>query len=153
MITSLFSKYHDFSAMTSLIFIQNFGNYSFVSIYWTVYCLRIRYHLFESYRIVLSKHRKNIALLPFIFCWLKHISLIIIQIFNETQFSSKFWTTDFLNIVDSSFFSFSRDLYTDNLFMANNYTRNINLDLMGLNNATWHIFLKIDEKLLALAKK
>ena len=30
--------------------------------------------------------------LPFIFCWRKHIFSIIIQIFTEKHFSSKFWT-------------------------------------------------------------
>ena len=52
----------------SLIFNQNFGSYRFLCNYWTVYCLRIHYHFFESYRAVLSKYQKIMTSLTFIFC-------------------------------------------------------------------------------------
>ena len=65
------------------------------------------------------------ALLPFIFCWRKHIFLIIIQIFTEKHISFNLWKVDSLNMVDHSFFSFLRDLHTDNPLLANKYTKNI----------------------------
>ena len=61
--------------MTSLIFIQTFGNFSFVCNYWT--------YLFGSYWVVLSKYQKTMASLLFIVYWCKHIFLMIIQIFTE----------------------------------------------------------------------
>ena len=44
--------------------------------------------------------------ITFIFCWRRHIFLIIIQIFTEKHFPSKFWTTDPLNMIDPSFLAF-----------------------------------------------
>ena len=123
MITSLFWLRQHFSVMTSLVFIRNFGNYTFVCIYWTVYCLRINYHSFESYWVVLSKYQKIMASLPFIFSWRKHIFLVIIHIFTEKHFSSNFWTVDPLNMIDPSFFSFLRDLHIDHPLVANMYTK------------------------------
>ena len=78
MITSLFCLSQHFSVITSLIFIQSLGNYSFVSICWSVYCPTIHYHLFQSYWVVLL-YQKTMVSLPFIFCWLNHIFLMIIQ--------------------------------------------------------------------------
>ena len=57
---------------------------------------------------------KNMASLPFIFCWSKHIFSMVIQFFTEKHFSSNFWTADPLNVVDPPFFSFLIDLHTDN---------------------------------------
>ena len=68
-----------FFGETSLTFIQNLGSYSFIYIYWTVYCRRMHYHSFKSYWVVLSKYQKIMALLPFNFSWRKHILLMIIQ--------------------------------------------------------------------------
>ena len=104
MITFLFCLCQDFSGTTSLILIQNFGNYSFVYICWTVYCLRI--HSFENYWVVLSKYQKTTSSLPFILCWCKHIFLMIIQTFTEKHLSSNFWTANPLNMVDISFLLF-----------------------------------------------
>ena len=114
MITSLFCLRQHFSVMTSLIFIQNFGDYSFVCIYWTVYFLRIHYHSFESYLVVLSKNQKIMASFPFIFCWSKPNFLIIIEIFLKNIFPLVFeplipWTW-----LTPHFFSFLKDLHTDN---------------------------------------
>ena len=78
-ITSLFCLRQHFSMITSLIFIQNLSNCNFVCIYWTVYCPRIHYHLFESYWVVLSKYLEIMTSLTFIFCWHEHFFLIIIQ--------------------------------------------------------------------------
>ena len=94
-----------------------------VCIYWSVCCLRI--HLLESYWAVLSNYPKIMVSLSYIFCWGKHIFLIIIQIFTKKHFSFNFWTTDPLNIVDPSFVSFLRDLHTDDTLVANKYTKNI----------------------------
>ena len=124
MIISLFWLRQHFSMM-ALIFIQNFGNYSFVWNCWTVYCLRIHYHLFESDWVVLSKYQKIMGSLQFIFCWSKHVFLMIIKIFIEKHFSSNFWTADSLNMVHPSFFSFLRELHPDNILVANKYTKSI----------------------------
>ena len=78
-ITSLFCLRRRYSVKTSLIFIQNFVNYSFVCIYWTVHCPRIHYDSFENYWIVFSKYKKLMVSLPFIFCWRKHCFLMIIK--------------------------------------------------------------------------
>ena len=126
--------------------------YSFVCIYWTVYCLRIYYHSFESYCVVLSKYQKIMASFPFIFCWRKHVFWMIIQIFTENHFFSNVWTADSLNMVDPSFFSFLKDLHADNTLVTNKYTKNIKWVWMGLTDARWRIFLEIDEKLLTSAK-
>ena len=75
MITSLFYLRQYFFVMTSLIFIQTFGNFSFVCNYWT--------YLFESYWVVISKYQKTMTSLLFIVYWCKHIFLMIIQIFTE----------------------------------------------------------------------
>ena len=69
------------------------------------------------------------------------------------QFFSNFWSTDTLNTVDLSFYSFLRDLHTDNTLVANNYTASIKSDWMGLNNVKWCVFLETDEILLMSAKK
>ena len=134
-----------FSMITWLTFIQNFGNYSFVCIYWTVYCLRIHYHSSESYWVVLSKYQKNMAPLPFIFCRRKHIFLMIIQTFTEKYFSANLWTADSLNIVDLPFFSFMRYLHTGNPLVANKYNKNIKWGWIRLND-------EVDENLLKSAK-
>ena len=131
---------------------QKLWRYSFVFNYWTVYCLRIHCHLFESYWIVLSKYQKIMVSLQFIFCWRKHVFLMIIQIFTNKHFSSNFWTADLLNMVDPSFFSALRKLHTDNTLVGNEYTKNITWGWMGLNDATWGIFPKIDETILTSAK-
>ena len=60
-------------------FYSNLGNYSFVCVYWTAYCLRIHYRSFKSYWTVLSKYQKAMGSLLFIFCWRKHIFLMAIQ--------------------------------------------------------------------------
>ena len=137
MITLIFCLRQHFSLMTSLIFIQNFGNYSFIWIDWKVYCLRINYHSFESYWVVLSKYQITMAPLPFIFCWRKHIFLMNIQIFIEKHFFSNFWTADPLNMVDPSFFIFLRDLHTDlhlhHPLVASKYTKNIKYGWMTLD--------------------
>ena len=125
MVTSLSCLRQDSCVMTPLIFIQNFGNYSFVCNYWTVYDLRIHCHLFECYWVALSKYQKVMASLPFIFCWRKHIFLMIIQVFTEKHFPSNFWTADPGNMVDPSLFSFLRDLHTVNTLVPNKYTKNI----------------------------
>ena len=91
--------------------------------------------------------------LPFSFCSRKHIFLMVIQIYTEKHFSSKFWTTVLLNMVGPSFFNFLRDLHIDNELLANKYTKNIKWDWMGLNDATWPIFCKIDEKLVTFSKE
>ena len=109
--------------------------YSFVCIYWTVYCLRIYYHSFESYCVVLSKYQKIMASLPFISCWRKHVFWMIIQIFTENDFFSNVWTADSLNMVDPSFFSFLKDLHADNTLVTNKYTKNIKWVWMGLTDA------------------
>ena len=54
---------------------------------------------------------KNMASLTFIFCWCKHIFIMIIQIFTEKHFSSNFWTMGPLNMVDPSFFSAFWEIY------------------------------------------
>ena len=90
--------------------------------------------------------------LSFIFWWHQHFSLMIIQIFTEKHFSSNFWTTDPLNMVDPSFFSFLRDPHTDNTLVANKYTKNIKQCWMRLKDAAWRIFPEIDSKLLTSAK-
>ena len=108
--------------MTSLIFIQNFGNYSFVCICWTNYCLRINCHSFESYWVVLPKYWKIMVSLPFVFCWRKHILSVIIQIFTKTHFSSNFWTAHPLNILTPHSLAF--------------------WEIYKYNDATWCIFLK-----------
>ena len=69
--------------------------------------------------------KKIMVSLPFIFCWCKHIFLMVFQIFTEKHFSCNFQTTDPLNMVDPSFFSFLRDLHTDDSLVANKYTKNI----------------------------
>ena len=51
---------------------------------------------------------------------------MIIQIFTEKHFFSKFWTADTRDIVNPSFFSFLRGLHTDNPLVANKYTKNTN---------------------------
>ena len=71
---------------------------------------------------------------------------MIIQNFTEKHFSSNFWTVEPLNIGETSFFSFLRDPHIDNTLAANKYTKNIKWSGMGLNDGTWHIFPKIDEK-------
>ena len=86
MITSLFCLGQHFPLMTSLIFNQNFGNYSFVCIYWTIYCFSIYYHLFENYWVALSKYQKIMASLPFLLLWRQHIFLMVIQVFTENIF-------------------------------------------------------------------
>ena len=45
-------------------------------------------------------------------------------------------------MVDPLFFTFLKDLHNDNLLVANKYTKNIKWGWMGLNDATWRIFLK-----------
>ena len=80
--------------------------------------------------------------LPFIFCWRKHIFLMIIKIFIEKVFFSNFWATDPLNMVDPSFFSFLRDLHIDATVVANNYTKKHKWGWMSLNDATDVFFLK-----------
>ena len=82
-------------------------------------------YLFESYWVVLSTYQKLMVPLSFIFCWRKHIFLIIIHIFAEKHFSSNFKTADPLNMIDPSIFSFLRDLHTDNTLVGNKYTKNI----------------------------
>ena len=52
---------------------------------------------------------------------------MIIQIFTEKHFSSNFSTAN--NKVDASFFSFFKDLHTDNTVVANRYTKNIKWEL------------------------
>ena len=47
-----------------------------------------------------------------------HIFLMVIQIFTEKFFSPFFKKADPLNMVDPSFFSFLRDLHTDNPFKS-----------------------------------
>ena len=111
--------------MTSLVFIQNFGDYSFICNYWTVYCLRIIYHLFASFVAVPLKYEKIMASKPFTFYLRMHIFLTVIQIFTEKYFSSNFWIADPLNMVYLYLFSFLRDLHTDNRWMANKYTKHI----------------------------
>ena len=143
MITSIFCLCQHLSVTTSLIFVQNCGNCSFVCIYWTVYCLRMHYHSFEGYWVVILKYQKVMASQPFIFRWRNHIFLMIIQIFTIKYFSSNFWTIDPLNMVDPSFFSFLRDLHTDNTLRTNKYTKKIRLGWMELNIATCHIFLEL----------
>ena len=78
-IISLFCLRKHFAVLTWLTFIQNLGNYSFVCIHWTVYCVRIHYHLLESYWVVLLEWQKFMVSLQFIFCWRKHFCLMIIQ--------------------------------------------------------------------------
>ena len=57
-------------------FIQKFGSYSFVCIYFivsesiTIWLIAI---------VVLLKYQQRMALLPFIFCWCDHIFSMIIQ--------------------------------------------------------------------------
>ena len=65
---SLFCLPQHFFMMTSLIFIRHFSNWSFLCIYCSVYFLRICYHLFQSYWVVLCAYEKIVAPLPFIFC-------------------------------------------------------------------------------------
>ena len=77
-ITSLFCLRHTFRDDV-IDFYSNLGNYSFLCIHWTAYFLRIHYHSFKSYWIVLSKNQKAMASLPFIFYWRKHIFLMAIQ--------------------------------------------------------------------------
>ena len=152
-ITSLFCLPQLFSVMTSLIFIQNFDNYSFVCIYWTVYCLRIYTTHLKAIDLFLqnikSLWRHNHSFSPdvSIFSY-----LMIVQILTEKHFSSNFWTADPLNMVDPSFFSFLKYLHTDNTLVASKYTKNIKWGWMWLSDATWRIFPEIDEKLLASAK-
>ena len=140
MINSLFCLRQHFSAMTFLIFIQNFGNCSFACNNQTVYCPRIHYNLFKSNWVLPSKYQKIMVSLLFIFCWCMHIFLMI-QISTEKRFISNFWTTDHLNMVDPSFSSFLRDLHRDNTLVASKYTKNLKWGWMGLNDATWHFLL------------
>ena len=140
MINSLFCLRQHFSAMTSLIFIQNFGNCSFVCNNWTVYCPRIHYNLFKSNWVLPSKYKKIMVSLLFIFCWCMHIFLMI-QIFTQKHYLSNFWTGDHLNMVDSSFCSFLRELHSNNILAASKYTKNLKWGWMGLNDATWHFLL------------
>ena len=132
MITSLFCLRQHFLVMKSLIFIQNFGNYSLVCIYRTDYCPRIHFHSFKSFWVVLSKYQKIMVSLSFIFFWLKHIFLKIFQIFTEKHFSFNFWTANPLNMVDLSCISFLRNLYTDHPLVAKKYTKNIKMVLNGV---------------------
>ena len=70
--------------------------------------------------------------------------------FFEKIFLSSCWTTDTLNMVDILGFSFLRDLHNDKPLVVNNYTENIKLIWMELDDATWCIFPEIDEKMLTL---
>ena len=70
--------------------------------------------------------------------------------FFENFFLSSCWTTDTLNMVHILGFSFLRDLHNDKPLVVNNYTENIKLIWMELNDATWCIFPEIDEKMLTL---
>ena len=94
--------------MTSLVFIQNFGDCSFICNYWTVYCLRIIYHLFASFVAVPLKYEKIMASKPFTFYLRMHISFTVIQIFTEKYFSSNFWIADPLYMVYVYLFIFLR---------------------------------------------
>ena len=114
MITLLFCLCQRFPVMTSQIFIQNFGNYSFVYIYWTDYCFRIHYHSFESYWVVLCAIKKiwrdyHFFLHKFLVFW--EIQILITHLWLISMPKIK-WVW------------------------------------MGLNDALWHIFPEIDEKLL-----
>ena len=104
MINSLFCLRQHFSVVTSLIFIQNFGNCSFVCNNWTVYCPRIHYDLFKSNWVLPSKYQKIMVSLLFVFCWCMHIFLMI-QIFTEKHLSN-IWTADHLNMFTPHFVAF-----------------------------------------------
>ena len=58
---------------------------------------------------------------------------MISQIFAGKHFSSNFWTTDPLDMVDLSFFSFLRDLHADKTSVANKYTKNIKWGRKGVD--------------------
>ena len=126
--------------MTSLIFIRNLYNCDVVCIYWTVYLFRIHYHSIESYWIVLSKYlKKNVASIPFIFCWRKHILLMI----NQKKF-----LIDCHNLLKNNPINtkMSQDLF-HLFFWKFGYVMS-----NGIEDVTWSIFPEIDEKLLMSAQ-
>ena len=118
MITTLFCLCQHFSLMT-LIFIQHFG-----SIYWTVYCLRINYHSFESYWVGCSKYQTNMASLPFIFYLHKHIFLMIVQIFTAKHSSSNMNHWSLEDGRPLNFQLFEKSPY-DHTLVTKEYTKNI----------------------------
>ena len=128
--------------LTSALFRDNiidfysyFGNYSFVCIEETIHCLRIHYDSFESYSVVCPKYEKIMLSFPLIFCWNKHIFLMIIQFLLKNTFPLLFEPVIHWTLLNW-FFSFLRDLHTDNPLATSKYTKNIKWGCMGLNDAT-----------------
>ena len=89
------------------------------------------------------------VILQFIFCWRKHIFLMIIQIFTEKHFSSNFWTANPQNMSDPHFLAFW-EIY---ILITHCWpTKNVKWNWMGLNDVTWLIFPEIDEKTADVSK-
>ena len=130
-------------------FYSNLGNYSFVRIYWTAYCLRIHYHSFKSYWIVPSLYQKAMASLPFIFSGRKHIFLMAIQ---KKNFFFHLVVITYSKIIQSmqkSVRTCSDILWTFPIsFWKSSYVTSHGIEW----DTTWGIFPEIDEKMLTSPK-
>ena len=134
-ITSLFCLHQHFSMMTSLIFTQNIGNYSFLCIYWAVYCIRIHCHSLGSYWI-LSNYQKiwrhyhsfsaDVSIFP---QWLfKFLTKNIFPLIFELLIPWTWLTPHFLAFWE---------IY---ILVIHWWPISIPKHQMGLNDATWLIF-------------